>query len=102
MVAPDVSATAASGASVRPTWSSFREAVAVVLYPQHLRRSLGVAAVVGSILFVINQLGVVLAHHASSATYLKGALTFLVPFCVSNYGILVATRRLTESPAVKN
>ena len=80
-----------------PTWSGLREAIAVVLYPRHLRRSLGVAAVVGTVLFLINQLDVVLAHHATSATYLKGALTYLVPFCVSNYGILVATRRLPVS-----
>ena len=36
------------------------------------------------------------SHGAAFATYIdvaKGALTFLVPFCVSNIGVLVATRR---------
>lgn len=87
------------GVAAPPTWASFREAVAVVTYPRHLRRSLAVAAIVGAILFAINQLDVVLAHHATPVVYLKSALTFLVPFCVSNYGILVATRRLAETPA---
>lgn len=54
---------------------------------------MSVALFVGAVLFSINQLDVVLRHQATASTYVKGALTFLVPFCVSNYGILVATRR---------
>ena len=76
-----------------PTWSSWREAMAVVRFRPHLRRTVGVALVVGTVLFAINQLDVVLRHRATTATYLKSGLTYLVPFCVSNYGILVATRR---------
>ena len=51
---------------------------------------------VGTVIFAINQLDVVLAHKATAATYLKAALTYLVPFAVSNYGILLATRRPTK------
>ena len=76
----------------RPSWSSPRQALAVVTYRPHLRQTIRVALVVGTILFAINQLDVVLRHQATAATWLKGALTYLVPFCVANYGILVATR----------
>ena len=79
--------------AVRPTWSTVGEAARVVAFGPHLRRSVAVALVVGSVLFVINQLDVVLSGKATTGVYVKGALTFLVPFCVSNYGILVATRR---------
>jgi hypothetical protein len=48
---------------------------------------------VGTILFTINQLDVVLDGGATAGVWLKVAVTYLVPFCVSNWGILVATRR---------
>lgn len=59
--------------------------------PHHLRRTVTIALVVGTLLFVINQLDVVLAGHATAAVVVKGLLTYLVPFGVSNYGIAVAT-----------
>ncbi len=73
------------------TWSTPREAVDVLARPRHLRRTVGIALVVGTLLFVINQLDVVLAGQASTSVLVKGLLTYLVPFAVSNYGILVAT-----------
>ncbi len=81
----------------RPTWSTWREAIAVVTYRPHLRKTVRVALLVGTVIFAINQLDVVLRDQATAATYLKGALTYLVPFCVSNYGILVATRASARS-----
>jgi hypothetical protein len=78
---------------VRPTWATWREAIAVVRYRPHLLKTIRVALIVGTIIFAINQLDVVLRHKATLATYLKCGVTYLVPFCVSNYGILVATHR---------
>ena len=75
-----------------PTWSTWREAVGVVLYPPHLRKTALIALVVGSILFCINQLDVVLRGDATAVVWMKSALTYLVPFCVSNAGVLVASR----------
>lgn len=79
--------------TAHPTWTNWREAARVVTYRPHLRKTVLVALLVGSIIFSINHLDVVLRGGASASTWLKGALTYLVPFCVSNYGILVATRR---------
>ena len=63
------------------------------LYPGHLRKTVAVALIVGTVLFFINQFDVVLTHHATALTWFKVALTYFVPFCVSNYGVLVASRR---------
>jgi hypothetical protein len=82
---------------VRPTWATWHEALAVVRYRPHLLRTIRVALLVGTIIFAINQLDVVLRHKATLATYLKCAVTYLVPFCVSNYGILVATHRKEDT-----
>jgi len=65
----------------------------VLARPAHLKRTIAVALVVGTILFCINQLDVVVRGQATVAVWLKSALTYLVPFCVSNYGIAVATHR---------
>jgi hypothetical protein len=48
---------------------------------------------VGTILFAINQLNVVVERHASAVVWIKSAVTYLVPFAASNIGILIATRR---------
>ena len=61
-------------------------------YPPHLRKTITITLVVGTILFCINQLDVVLRGDATAAVWVKSAVTYLVPFCVSNAGVLVATR----------
>jgi hypothetical protein len=79
-----------------PTWDSWREGVTVVAYRPHLVKTVRIALLVGTLLFAINQLDVVVRHDATALTFMKVALTYIVPFCVSNYGILVATRRGAE------
>jgi len=75
-----------------PSWSSWPEALRVVRYPPHLRKTVTISVVVGTILFCINQLDVVLRGDATTAVWIKSAVTYLVPFCVSNAGVLVASR----------
>ncbi len=76
-----------------PEWSSAIEALAVIVHRPHLRRTLLTTVIVGVLLFCINQLDVVLAGDATAAVWFKGGLTFVVPFAVSNIGVLIATRR---------
>jgi hypothetical protein len=65
----------------------------VVLYRPHLTRTIRIALLVGTILFAINQLDVVIHGHATAFVWFKTGLTYCVPFCVANLGILVATSR---------
>lgn len=67
--------------------------LAIILRADNLRQTVAVALVVGTVLFVINQLDSVIAGRATAATWTKVALTYLVPFCVANYGLLVGQRR---------
>jgi hypothetical protein len=76
-----------------PVWATVAEAWRVVRYRPHLERTLLTTIIVGTILFTINQLDVVMDGRATSAVWAKGALTYVVPFVVSNVGILIATRR---------
>jgi hypothetical protein len=77
----------------RPVWTKWHEAFRVIAYPPYLKRTVRIALIFGSILFAINHLDEVVLGHANAAVWVKGALTFLVPFSVSNLGVLVASRR---------
>jgi hypothetical protein len=85
-----VNANAPGGAT--PTWTTWRDALRVVAYRLHLSKTIRIALLVGTTLFCINQLNVVLEHKADWVVWLKVSLTYLVPFCVSDAGILVGTR----------
>jgi hypothetical protein len=65
-----------------------REACAFCLQRHNLRRTLRIAFVVGVILTVINQSGVIASGDATAATWVRCALNFVVPFLVSNAGLL--------------
>lgn len=67
----------------------------MVTHRGHLVKTLLTALVVGTVLVAINQGDILLLGQTTTATYVKIALTYVVPFCVSNFGILVATRRET-------
>src|SRR5262245_25194542 len=86
------------GTSATPddSWRGWRQAMRVVLRPTHLKRTAATALILGTILFAINQLNVVLDGHATAVTWIKTGVTYLVPFAVANVGILIATRRSNQ------
>ena len=84
------------GTSERPTWSNWRELIAVVSFPQHLKRTVTIAVIVGTVFFAMNQLPIVLGGEATVIVWFKVALTYLTPLCMSNLGIASATRRPRE------
>lgn len=68
------------------------QALAFCAQPRNLRRTIRIAVVVGIILTLINQESVIAAGHATAATWARCALNFVVPFLVSNAGLLSARR----------
>ena len=57
------------------------------------RRTTRIAAVVGVVLTGINEGDSLVHGNVSTATGVKMALNFVVPFVVSNLGVLAGTRR---------
>ncbi len=51
-----------------------------------------IAIVVGVVLTLINQGGVLVDGHARTATWVRCGLNFVVPFLVSNAGLLSGRR----------
>ena len=68
-------------------------------YGPVLRQALRVAAVVGTLLFAINQADVVLRGDVTPLVLAKVGLTYLVPFGVSTYSA-PGVNRLRRRPAV--
>ena len=60
-----------------------RSIIVTVLTGAIVRRSLGVALVVGTVLNIINQGDLLLAGEFN---WVKAGLTYCVPFCVATYG----------------
>jgi hypothetical protein len=85
-----------SRANTRRAWP---EAAAIVLARGNLKRTLTIASIVGSVFFVMNQLGAILAGDAGTVVWLKAAMTYLTPLIVSNLGVLSATRQLSRPTA---
>ena len=75
------------------TWTTGRELYKVITRRSNLKRTLTIAFVVGTVFFSINQLELVLSGHATTVVWLKIAVTYLTPVCVSNFGIASATHR---------
>jgi hypothetical protein len=67
-------------------------AIAYCLRRDHLRRTLRIALVVGIVLTSINQLDVIVRGDATTVTWIKCGLNFVVPFIVSNLGLLSGRR----------
>lgn len=88
-----------AGPSAEPsTWTTWREALALLAQPRLLRRTTTIALVVGTVLFAINQLDIVLRGDADAVVWVKSAVTYVVPFCVSCAGVLAGTHRPSLPP----
>jgi hypothetical protein len=70
----------------------WRAALAYCGRREHLRRTLRIAIAVGIVLTTINQLDVILRGDATAVTWVKCAMNFVVPFIVSNLGLLSGRR----------
>ncbi|MGI8461778.1 MAG: nitrate/nitrite transporter NrtS [Solirubrobacterales bacterium] len=76
---------------------SAREALAICARREHLRSTVSIALVVGTILMLINHFDTIVAGDASSTTWVKVGVTYLVPFTVANLGLLAGKRAETRA-----
>jgi hypothetical protein len=73
------------------TWSRPREAIVLFLRGRTARTAAPVAAVVGTVLSVVNQ-GHLLLDGGDVATWTRVGVNYLVPYCVASVGFLSARR----------
>ena len=70
----------------------WRAALSTCRSPPNLRKTVRIALVVGCVLTLINQGDVIARGDATSLTVVKICLNFVVPFVVSNLGVLAGDR----------
>jgi hypothetical protein len=90
-----VPGTAAEGEALERGW---RAALAYCRRGEHVRRTIRIALVVGIVLTAINQLDVILRGEATATTWIKCGMNFVVPFIVSNLGLLSGRRSQNSVP----
>jgi Na+-translocating ferredoxin:NAD+ oxidoreductase RnfE subunit len=83
------------------TTVAIEEALRICLRREHLRRTVRIALVVGVILTLINQADVIIRGEATAVTWIKAAGNFVVPFIVSNLGLLAGKRADARPPAAR-
>jgi hypothetical protein len=74
------------------TSAAIEDALRICMRREHLRRTVRIALVVGVILTAINQADVIIGGDASAVTWIKATGNFVVPFIVSNLGLLAGKR----------
>jgi hypothetical protein len=65
--------------------------------PEVVLTALKIAAVVGTILCLINQAPAMVSQQFSGGNVLQMLLTYLVPYCVSTYSSVKMIRRYSDS-----
>ncbi|TDO29872.1 methyltransferase family protein [Kribbella sp. VKM Ac-2527] len=82
----------------RCSWARPRDAVLLVVRGRTARKALPVAAVVGTVLSLVNQGSVIAGGATTSGTWVRVAVNYLVPFLVASIGYLSGRR--VRAPAV--
>jgi len=80
-------------ATLAPSWSTAGEGFRLWFARATLRKTIRIGLIVGTILSLINQAQVIFAGNATTLTWVRVGLNYLVPFCVSSTGFLSATKR---------
>jgi hypothetical protein len=75
------------------------EAARICTQRDHLRRTVRIALVVGVVLTFINQADVIIGGDATAVTWIKAGGNFVVPFIVSNLGLLAGKRAERDAGA---
>lgn len=84
--------------SHKTQWETWPQAFHLFLHGVTLSACIPVALIVGVILSTINQSDVIVSGSATTITWLKVGMNFVVPFCVSSYGFLNGCR--SEKPGL--
>lgn len=84
---------AGTASTAPPTWATAKEALGVCLHRPNRRRIAAIAAVVGTLLIAINEGGALAAGQLGWALWVRAALDYVIPTCVSTMGVLAGSRR---------
>ena len=81
---------------MRAEWSTYPQALSLVLRGATVRVAGRVALVVGTILSTANQGSVIVDGHSTLVTWLRVAVNYATPFVVASWGYLAGFRTRSE------
>jgi hypothetical protein len=84
--------TTQPGRRSAPSWTTPRQGFSLFCRGATFATAAPVAAVVGTLLSLVNQLHVVVDGDATWATWARVAVNYLVPYTVASIGVLAACR----------
>lgn len=76
----------------RPVWTRPADAVVLVLRGRTARVAVPVAAVVGTVISVVNQAEVIISGHPTGMTWVRIVVNYIVPYIVASVAYLSACR----------
>lgn len=82
-----------AGASSTPVWTTRLEAVVLILRGRTARTAGPIAVIVGTVLSMVNQADVIIGGNATTATWVRIAVNYSVPFMVASVAFLSACRK---------
>lgn len=74
------------------TWSSWREAIVLIVKGATFRTASKIAIIVGTLLTAVNQGAVIVTGDATLATWLRTVANYLIPYTVASLGYLAPFR----------
>jgi hypothetical protein len=86
--------------SAPPEWRSIADAVRLIMRGRTVRAAAPVAAVVGTLLSLVNEGSSLTSGTLIPVVLMRIAVNYAVPFLVASTGYLMATRLPKESPNV--
>ncbi len=74
-------------------WSTYSQAIALIVRGATFRTASRIALVVGTLLTAVNQGSVIMHGHVGAATWVRTAANYLIPYTVASLGYLSSYRR---------
>jgi hypothetical protein len=84
--------------AANPVWVRPVDAIGLVLRGRTAHTAGPIAAVVGTVLSLVNQGDVIISGQANASTWVRIAVNYLVPFIVASVAYLSACRRMGGRP----
>lgn len=91
----DTEMTDATSSRAEPTWSTWAQAVALIIRGATFSVCIRVALVVGTLLSAVNQGSFIVDGETTTSTWIRVGFNYVIPYVVASIGYLAPLRQRT-------
>jgi hypothetical protein len=95
----DTEMTDSTSTRAEPTWTTWSQAVALIVRGATFSVSIRIALVVGTLLSAVNQGSAIIDGDTSTSTWVRVGFNYLVPYVVASIGYLAPLRQRRSGTA---